>query len=48
MRCNECGEEFDPADLTQVLYHFTHGPVAVVEDADGNPIFGEPVEGDDG
>jgi len=27
MKCNECGKDFDPEDLTQALYHEVHRPV---------------------
>lgn len=42
--CAVCGKKFDPADLTQVLYHMKHEPVPVLTDTNGQPIRGEKVE----
>ena len=39
--CGTCGDMFDMRDLTQVCFHETHRPMAVVERADGAPITGE-------
>ncbi len=43
MQCNVCGVEFDPADLTQVVYHETHRPTEVITNSKDEPIYGVKV-----
>jgi hypothetical protein len=43
MQCNVCGVEFDPADLTQVVYHETHRPIEAITDTRGKLIIGTHV-----
>ena len=45
--CDECRRYFNPADLTDVLYHMRHEPVPVLLDREGNPIRGERVAEED-
>lgn len=40
MICGECGKEYDPTDLTQVMYHQKHEPVEVLLSTKGEPIRG--------
>lgn len=43
MQCTGCGVEFDPEDLTQVMYHEIHRPVEVVVNSENEPIYGVKV-----
>ncbi|KKM74639.1 hypothetical protein LCGC14_1398440, partial [marine sediment metagenome] len=44
IKCAVCGKEFDPADLTQVVYHEVHRPVPIIVGADGEPLRGKKKE----
>lgn len=43
VKCADCGDAFDPTNLTEVLYHERHKPVPVLETEAGEPIVGKPL-----
>jgi hypothetical protein len=43
--CTQCGNDYDPGDLTQVLYHQVHEPVPVLLNDNGEPARGIRIRG---
>lgn len=38
MICEECGKEFDPTKLEEVIYHIVHTPIPMPEYMEGKKI----------